>query len=125
LSEKRDVENCREPSLRNGGRVRRRNRFQFELLRELGHIRAARDDCLSAFVSFNPSYGQSDDKSGFTGFRLDLDLTAVPVSYDALAYREAETFPKPTPFVVKKGSKMCEKFPGGMPGPLSRISTTV
>src|SRR4030095_5288606 len=93
LSEKRNVENCREPSLRNGGRVRRRNRFDFfELLREFRHIRAARDDCLSAFVSFNPSHGQSDDETRLTGFRLDLDLTAVPVSYDALAYRQAETF---------------------------------
>ena len=52
--------------VRNGERLRRRNRFQFELLRELCHIRAARDDCLGAFVSFNLPHGQSDDKSRFT-----------------------------------------------------------
>ena len=93
LSEKRDIENCRELSLRNGGRLRQGNRFHFfELLRQFGHVRASRDDCLGAFVSFNPSHGQSDDESRLACFRFDLDFTAVPVSDDALAYRQAETF---------------------------------
>src|SRR4029077_5249138 len=34
-------------------------------------------------------------------------------------------FPEPTPFVVKNGSKMCERFSDDIPGPLSMISTTV
>ena len=73
--------------------MRRRRRFHFfELLRQLRHIRASRDDCLGAFVSFNPPHGQSHDESRFAGFRFDLDLTAMPVSHDALAYRKAETF---------------------------------
>ena len=93
LSEKRNVENCREPSLRNGGRLRRRNRFHFlDLLRQFRHIRASRDDCLGTFVSLNPPHGQSHDEARLARFRFDFDLTAMPVSYDALAYRKAETF---------------------------------
>ena len=93
MSEKRDVENRRKGSVRNGARLRRGTRFHFfELLRQLRHIRATRGDCLRAVVSFNLPHGQSHDESGFTSFRFDLDLTAVPVSHDALAYREAETF---------------------------------
>src|SRR6476659_4980109 len=95
LSEKRDVENCRKPSFRNGGRLRRGTRFHFlKLLRQLSHIRASRDDCLGAFLSFNLPLGQSHDESRFARFRFDLDLTAVPLSDDALAYRKAETFPR-------------------------------
>ena len=67
LSEKRNVENCRERPIRNGVRLRRRRRFHFlELLRQLSHIRASRDDCLGAFVSFNLPHGQSHDESRFT-----------------------------------------------------------
>ena len=107
-------------------RLRRRRRFHFlELLCQLSHRRASCDDCLGAFVSFNVPHGQSHDESRFAGFRLDFNLTAMPVSHDALAYCEAETFSEPTPFVVKNGSKMCERFSGWMPGPLSMISTTV
>ena len=51
-----------------------------------------RDDCLGSFISLNAPLGQSHDESRFTCFRLDLDLTAMPVSHDALAYRQAETF---------------------------------
>ena len=53
LSEKRNVENCRKPSFRNGGRLRRRRRFHFfELLRQFRHIRASRDDCLGSLRFF-------------------------------------------------------------------------
>ena len=48
----------------------------------------------------------------------------MPVSHNAIAYRKARPFPDPTPFVVKNGSKMCERFSDDMPGPLSMISTT-
>ena len=74
-------------------RLRRRTRFHFlKLLRQLSHIRATRDHRLGAFVSFNLPHGQSHDESRFTCLRLDFDLTAVPVSDAALAYRKAETF---------------------------------
>ena len=93
LSEKRNVENCRKPSFRNGGRLRRRRRFHFfEPLRQFRHIRASRDDRIGTFVSFNSSHGQSHDEARLARFRFDLDLTAMPVSHDALAYRKAETF---------------------------------
>ena len=93
LSEKRDVENCRKPSFRNGGRLRRGTRFHFlKLLRQLSHIRASRDDCLGAFISFNLPHRQSHDESRFTRFRFNFDLTAMPVSHNSLAYRKAETF---------------------------------
>ena len=73
--------------------MRRRNRFHFlDLLRQFRHIRASRDDCLGTFVSFNPSHGQSHDEARLARFRFDFDLTAMPVSHDALAYRKAETF---------------------------------
>ena len=73
--------------------MRRRTRFHFfEPLSQLSHIRATCDDCLGAFVSLNPPHGQSHDESRFARFRFDLDLTAMPVSHDALAYRKAETF---------------------------------
>ena len=64
----------------------------FETLCQLRHESASRDDCLGCFISLNAPLGQSHDESRFAGFRLDLDLTTVPVSYDALTYREAETF---------------------------------
>ena len=106
--------------------MRRGTRFHFfELLRQLGHIRASRDDCLGAFVSFNLPHGQSHDESGFTCFRFDLDLTAMPVSHDALTYREAETFSRTDALCGEERLKDVRKISGGMPGPLSMISTTV
>ena len=93
LSEKRDIENRREGSIGNRGRLRRGLRFPlFELLRQFCQVRAIRNDCLGTFASFNQPHGQSHDESRFTCFRFDLDLTAVPVSHDTLANREAETF---------------------------------
>ena len=56
LSEKRDVENCRKPSFRNGGRLRRGTRFHFfEPLTELSHIRATCDDCLGCLHFSQPA----------------------------------------------------------------------
>src|SRR4029077_8739466 len=112
LSEKRDVKNRCERSIRNRGSIRNsghpahvrtpqadRGRLRgrtklgfFETLRQLRHICAIRGDCLGAFVSFNPSHRQSDDESRFAGFRFDLDLTTVPVSHNSMAYRKAEAF---------------------------------
>jgi hypothetical protein len=73
--------------------LRRGTRFHFfEPLTELSHERATCDDCLGGLVSLNPPHGQSHDEARLARFRFDLDLTAMPVSHDALAYREAETF---------------------------------
>jgi hypothetical protein len=53
---------------------------------------------------FQSAARQSHDESGFTCFRFDLDLTAMPVSHDALAYRK-----------VKNGSKMNKKIFRALP----------
>src|ERR1700752_3185377 len=46
LSEKRDVENCREGSMGNGGLLKRERRFNFlELFRQLSHICTTRGNC--------------------------------------------------------------------------------
>ena len=97
----------------------------FKTLRQFRHNGAGRDDRLSCFIPLNSPHGQPHDKAGFAGFRFDFNLTAMTVADDALADRQAETFPEPTPFVVKNGSKICERFSPEMPGPLSLISTTV
>jgi hypothetical protein len=83
-----------EPFFTTKGVGSGKGRFHFlKLLRQLRHIRASRDDCLGAFVSFNLSHGQSHDESRFTCLRFDLDLTAVPVSDNALAYRNLKRPP--------------------------------
>src|SRR4030095_12827040 len=47
LSEKRDVKNCRERSIRNGGLLKRERRFHFlESRRPRRHIRASCRGCL-------------------------------------------------------------------------------
>ena len=112
MREKRDVKNRCERSVRNRGstrnsghpahvrtpqadrrRLRGRTRLGFfETFCQFRHDGATRDDRLGCFISLNASLGQSHDESRFAGFRLDLDLTTVPVSHDALADCQAETF---------------------------------
>ena len=92
MSEKRDVENGREGAIGDAGRLRRETRFRLcEPLVQFGHVCAAGGDSVGTVVSFNLPHGQSHDESGFTWLRGDLDLTAMPVSHDTLAYGEAET----------------------------------
>jgi hypothetical protein len=54
--------------------------------------------------------------------RFDFDLTAMPVSHDALAYR-GRTFFRTDAFVMKNGSKMCERFSDDMPGRIDNFTT--
>ena len=112
MREKRDVKNRGERTARNRGfprksghrihvrtpqagrgRLRGRTRLGFfETLCQFRHDDATRDECLGCFVSLNAPLGKSHDESRLAGFRLDLDLTTVPVSHNALADCQAETF---------------------------------
>ena len=104
LSEKRNVENCCERSVRNGGPLKRWRRFQrFDPLTELSHDRASCDGCLGGLVSFNPPHWQSHDEARLARFRFEFDLSAMPVSHDALADRQAEALARTDALGGEKG----------------------
>src|SRR3954452_21253997 len=89
-------------SCSGGGRGRRRCAF-------LSALRAQRDP-------------HAED--GPIRSRLDGDRATVPVLDDAPRGVETEPVPLPTSLVVKNASKARAATSGGIPGPVSAISTT-
>ncbi len=83
------------------------------------------DDRLSCFIPLNSPHGQPHDEARFAGFRFDFDLTAMPVAYDALADRQAETLSRTNALRGEKRFEDMREISLEIPGPLSVISTTV